>query len=143
MQVMAQLLAVLCCAVFCGAAIYINVVEHPARMACGTLVAITAFAPSYRRAAVMQAVLAACGLLFAVLAWLSGAGLSWLMGGILLGLVIPYTLVVIRPTNKRLLAPGLDQSSEEAQALLRRWGRLHAVRSVLSFLALVVFLLIV
>jgi Domain of unknown function (DUF1772) len=63
------------------------------------------------------------------------------MGGILLGLVIPYTPVVIRPTNKRLLAPSLEQSSEEAQALLRRWGRLHAVRNVLSFLALVVFLL--
>jgi hypothetical protein len=68
MQVIAQLLAILCCAVFCGAAIYINVVEHPARMAYGTLVARTAFAPSYRRAAVMQALLAACGLFFAVLA---------------------------------------------------------------------------
>jgi uncharacterized membrane protein len=89
----------------------------------------------------MQAVLAACGLFFAALAWRSGAGLPWLIGGSLLGLVIPYTLVVIRPTNERLLAPSLDKRAEEARALLRRWGRLHAVRSVLSFLALVVFLL--
>lgn len=89
----------------------------------------------------MQTVLAAGRLLFAILAWLSGAGLPWLFGDILLGLVIPYTLVVIRPTNKRLLAPNLDKNAEEARRLLRRWGRLHAVRSVLSCLALVVFLL--
>jgi hypothetical protein len=52
-----------------------------------------------------------------------------------LGLVIPFTLIVILPTNKRLLDPGLDRSSAEAAALLARWGRLHAVRSVLSALA--------
>ena len=140
MQVVAQFLAILCCAVFCGAAIYINLVEHPARMECGTMLAATEFAPNYRRAAVMQASLAAFGLLFSLLAWLSGAGLLWLIGGILLGLVIPYTLVVIMPTNRRLLAPNLDKGSEEARELLLHWGRLHAVRSVLSFVALVVFL---
>ena len=53
----------------------------------------------------------------------------------------PYTLVVIRPTNTRLLAPDLDKNAAEARGLLLRWGRLHAVRSVLSLLALVVFLL--
>lgn len=50
-------------------------------------------------------------------------------------MVIPFTLVVILPTNKRLLDPGLDRSSAEAAALLARWGQLHAVRSVLSTVA--------
>ncbi|MGH7350362.1 MAG: DUF1772 domain-containing protein [Candidatus Rokuibacteriota bacterium] len=36
------------------------------------------------------------------------------------------------PTNKRLLDAGLDRTSPEAGALLARWGRLHAVRSVAS-----------
>jgi hypothetical protein len=52
-----------------------------------------------------------------------------------LGLVIPFTLVVILPTNKRLLDPGLDRSSAEAALLLVRWGQLHAARSVASGLA--------
>jgi hypothetical protein len=53
----------------------------------------------------------------------------------LLGVVIPFTLLVILPTNQRLLDPGLDRGSAEAALLLARWGRLHAVRSVASGLA--------
>jgi hypothetical protein len=58
----------------------------------------------------------------------------------MLGSVIPFTLFVILPTNKRLLSPTLDKRSVEAERLLTRWGKLHAVRSVLSGLALLLFL---
>jgi hypothetical protein len=141
MQVITQLLATFCCAIFCGAALYITLVEHPARMECGTAIAATEFGPSYRRAAVMQASLAALGFVCSLLAWIAGASPWWLIGGILLGLVIPFTLVVILPTNKQLLAPTLDKSSVQARELLSRWGRLHAVRSALSTIALIIFLL--
>ena len=50
--------AILSCSLFAGAALYINLAEHPARMECGTALAATVFKPSYRRAAVMQASLA-------------------------------------------------------------------------------------
>ena len=97
--------------------------------------AATEFGPSYRRAALMQASLAAVGLIAALLAWVQGRRPAVLIGGLLLGAVIPFTLLVILPTNKRLLDPNLDRSSAEAAALLARWGRLHAVRSLLSALA--------
>ena len=135
-----RILASLSAGLFTGAAIYINLVEHPARMSCGTDVAVTEFRPSYRRATVMQASLAAFGTLNAVIAWFLGGGLSWLIGGILLGSVIPYTLIVIFPTNKKLLDPSLDKNSDFAHQLLTRWGRQHAVRSILSFAALTIFL---
>jgi len=123
---------------FAGAAIYITLVEHPARLECGTELAATEFGPSYRRAAVMQASLAGVGLLGAFLAWTQGRGLLVLLGGLLLGLVIPFTLLVILPTNKRLLDPGLDRNATETAVLLARWGRLHAVRSLLGGIAFVV-----
>ena len=132
---LAELIATLCAGLFAGAAIYITFVEHPARLECGTLVAATEFGPSYRRATIMQASLAAVGLLAALAAWVQGAGPAVLLGGILLGLVIPFTLIIILPTNKRLLDATLDRGSPEAAALLERWGRLHAVRSVASGLA--------
>jgi uncharacterized membrane protein len=133
--VLLELVATLCAGLFAGAAIYITLVEHPARLECGTELAVTIFGPSYRRAAVMQAALAAVGLVAAFLAWIQGGGTVVLVGGALLGSVIPFTLVVILPTNRRLLDRGLMRGSAEAAALLRRWGQLHAIRSVASGLA--------
>jgi hypothetical protein len=135
-----QFLAVLCCTLFAGAAIYISLVEHPARMACDTKTAATAWAPSYKRATVMQAPLAALSFLFGVGAWLFGGGILWLMGAVLIGLVIPFTFIGVMPTNHQLLAPGRDLSSAETRSLLDKWGRLHAVRSALSFLGAIVYL---
>lgn len=140
MRQITEFVSVLACALFAGASVYISLVEHPARMECGVEVAATEFVPSYRRATVMQATLAAMGLLSSIAAWLAGATHWWLVGGILLGLVIPFTLIVILPTNKLLLAPTLDRQSTQTQRLLARWAALHAVRSILSGLALLLFL---
>ena len=128
-------LATVCAGLFAGAAIYITVVEHPARLECGTPLAVTEFGPSYRRATLLQASLAVLGLVAAIGAWIQGRGSGVLIGGLLLGSVIPFTLLVILPTNKRLLDPDLDRSSALAAQLLSRWGRLHAVRSAVSALA--------
>jgi Domain of unknown function (DUF1772) len=140
MRQIAEFVAVLACSLFAGASVYINLVEHPARMECGVEIAATEFAPSYRRATVMQATLAATSLLSSIAAWLAGAAFWWLVGGIVLGAVIPFTLIVILPTNKQLLNPALDKHSGQTGQPLVRWGRLHAVRSILSALALLLYL---
>ncbi len=87
----------------------------------------------------MQAILAAMGLLSSIAAWLAGARFWWAIAGILLGSVIPFTLIVMLPTNKQLLTPALDRRSAQTRQRLTRWGTLHAVRSVLSALALLLF----
>jgi hypothetical protein len=131
---------VLACGLFAGAAVYVNLVEHPARLECGVELAATEFPPSYRRGTIMQLTLAALGLLASVAAWLAGATFWWLVGGVLLGSVVPFTLIVILPTNRKLLSPTLDRRSAEAERLLARWGALHAVRSVLSSAALLLLM---
>lgn len=92
-----ELIATLCAGFFAGAAAYVTMVEHPARLACGTVLAATEFVPSYRRASVMQATLAALGLLTSAGAWWQGRGALVLVAGLLLGVVIPFTLLVILP----------------------------------------------
>ena len=62
MRQIAEFVAVLSCSLFTGASVYISLVEHPARMQCGVEIAATELPPSYRRATVMQATLAALGL---------------------------------------------------------------------------------
>lgn len=141
MQAFMELLATLCCAIFSGAAIYINAVEHPARMSCGVKVALSEWALSYKRAAVMQASFAVLGFVFSTIAWLIGANVWVLVAGIVLVSVVPFTLVVIMPTNKRLLVLNPEKDAEEAKMLLNRWNKLHMVRSVLGLAALILFLI--
>jgi hypothetical protein len=62
------------------------------------------------------------------------------VAGVLQVSVIPFTLIVILQTNKQLLNLALDRRSAQTAQLLARWGRLHAVRSVLSATALLLFL---
>jgi len=135
-----QFIATLSTTFFAGASIYINFVEHPARMGCDTKTAVTVWAPSYKRATVMQASLAILGFLSGIVVWLLGAGVMWPVGAVLIGLVVPFTFIVIMPTNHLLLTPGRDLASSETRALLVKWGKLHAVRSVLSFAASVVYI---
>ena len=139
MLIALEFVATLSTTLFCGAAIYINLVEHPARMGCDTKIAATVWAPSYKRATVMQASLAMLGLICGAAAWLLGGSMLWLVGAMLIGAVVPVTFIAIMPTNHRLLESGRDLGSSETRTLLEKWGRLHAVRSALSFFASVVY----
>ena len=61
--------ATLATALFTGAAVYISLVEHPARLQCPTARAVEQWRPSYKRATVMQASLGVVGVLMAIAAW--------------------------------------------------------------------------
>jgi hypothetical protein len=49
-EVLFELVATFSAGLFAGAAMYVTLVEHPARLECGTELAVTEFGPSYRRA---------------------------------------------------------------------------------------------
>jgi len=136
-----EFVATLAGALFAGAALYVNVAEHPARMGLETRMAALQWAPSYQRATWLQAPLALLSFLCGIAAWLLGGGIAWLIAALLIGAVVPFTLAVIMRTNNKLLAPGRDLSSPETRELLVQWGRLHAVRTVLSIAGVAVYLL--
>ena len=135
------IVATLATGVFAGAAIYVSLVEHPARVSCGTALALREFSPSYRRGAIMQASLALVGCVTGVIGGWLGNDIASVIAGLLLGALVPFTLVVILPTNKRLLDPALDAHDAEAGRLLTHWGRLHAVRSMVSAAAFLMFVM--
>lgn len=131
-------LAILATGVFSGAAVYISVIEHPVRMSGDAAHALMEWRPTYRRATVMQASLAVIGTALALIAWKHSAVRAWLYGAICLGAVVPYTLLIMMPVNSQLTGDHLTPGSDEAKALLDRWGKMHGVR---SFLGLVAFAL--
>jgi len=126
------LVTILAATYFAGAAVYINLVEHPARLSCGTEIAARQWAPSYHRATLTQVPLALTATLGGIARWLQSGDPMWFYGAASIFAVIPLTLLVILPTNKRLLRPDRDLASPETRSLLERWGRLHALRSALS-----------
>ena len=133
-----RLLATFCCGVFFGAALYISLVQHPAALETGNEFAARFFGPMYRRAAGLQASLALVGCASAIWGWLSGAGALWLAVAVVIGSVIPFTLMVIKPVNDALLQN--RNAASEIAALLTRRGYLHWARTVASGLAFLLYL---
>jgi len=91
----------------------------------------------------MQISLAIISFIGSALTYLESANILWTIGGFMIVSVIPFTLIAIMPTNKKLLSPNLDMTTDTTGELLSRWGKLHAVRSVLGVLALLIFLVLV
>jgi Domain of unknown function (DUF1772) len=119
-------------------ALYVSLVEHPARMSAGTGAALAQWRPSYARAAPWQASAAAVSVLSGAVTSLLTREWQWGAGGLLIGLAIPFTIVAILPLNRRLHDPKL--SPDEARPLLAHWGRLHGVRTLLGLLGLLVLI---
>ena len=137
---MFAILATLCAGVFTGAAGYISLVEHWARLRAGPAVALAQFRPGFPRARGIQAALAISGGVCGSIAWFMGAGLSWLLVACLLFAIVGFTLVRITPVYTQLLDPSLTPESLGVAALLEHWGRLHHVRSVTGLAAFLVAL---
>ena len=128
-------LALILAALFAGAALYINVAEHPARMKLDTAHAVAQWSPSYDRGYTMQGALAVLAGLAGLAAWWELGGTLWLAGALLMLANWPWTLIVIMPVNRKLKVGAGDETA----ALLVRWARLHAVRTLLSFAAVICF----
>jgi hypothetical protein len=127
-------------AIFTGAALYVSIVEQPARLLLDDRALLTEWKPSYKRGAAMQAPLALLGCLVGLIAWWQTSHPGFLIGAVAMIAPWPWTLIGIKPTNDALLATEPDQAGPPTRALIVRWGALHAVRTGLGALATLGFL---
>ncbi len=133
-------LALITASAFAGAAIYVSVVEQPARLALDPHTLLMEWKPSYKRGTAMQAPLALIAAALAIWAFIESADWRWLVGAALMLTNWPYTLLGIMPTNRALMSTMIEAADDTVKERVERWGRLHAGRSALGVAATLMFL---
>lgn len=133
-------LSLIVAAIFFGAAFYVNVVEHPARLSLDDRAALAEWKPAYKRGTAMQAPLAIVGFVLGLVAWWLTGRTGFLIGALAMIAPWPWTLLMIKPVNDELVATEAEKAGPRSRTLLVRWGNLHAVRTALGAVAAIAFL---
>ena len=132
-------LALAFAAAFSGAALYINMVEQPARLALDDNALLSEWRPSDRRGFALLASLALISAVLGLATYFETQDLRWLIGAVIVILSRPYTFFAMVPMNNRILAvSGSDTSA--ARELVRVWGLLEYGQTAIGLVACAAFL---
>ena len=132
-------LALAFAAAFSGAALYINLVEQPARLALDDSALLSEWRPSDRRGFAMLASLALIAAALALTAYFQTQDVRWLIGAIIVIAIWPYTFFAMVPMNNRILNISAGESGA-ARELVRTWGQLEYGQTAIGLVACGVFL---
>ena len=127
------LLAFAATSAFVGAALYINLVEQPARLALGPRSMVREWAPSNRRGFVMLASLAVISAISAYVDFTRTGDVRWLIGGTVILASWPYSYFVVVPVNIWLCAIPAATARSAVRELMRDWGLLEWGQTVIGF----------
>jgi hypothetical protein len=126
-------------AAFAGVAAYINLSEQPARLGLDDISLLKEWKPSYAKGLEMQATLALLSGVLGLAAWYFQHSVAAGVGGCLMLANWPYTFLAINPTNRILGATADQDAGPKSRALIRKWGKLHAVRTLLGLAGTIAF----
>jgi hypothetical protein len=61
----------------------------------------------------------------------------WFIAALIQQIIGPYTIFVLMPLNRRLMAEDADPNNSALLADLKRWGGLHLVRTLINTISFV------
>lgn len=124
-----------------GVALTATVIIHPILVTVKKTIAITVFKPFFDKTHVLVLILSIFITILALVYSIFTGNLWWVGVSLFLHLNGPYTLLFMMPINKRLMDTNVDPRSEKISEDLKKWGRMHLVRTILNgiiFLAFVI-----
>lgn len=110
---------------FAGAALYINVVEQPARLTLNARAMVREWTPSNRRGFIMLSMLAIASSILAYTDYARTGDVRWIIGGTIMLAPWAYAYFVIVPVNIWLFALEQGGSALTLRDLMRDWGLLE------------------
>jgi len=125
-----------------GVALTSSIIVHPILKMVSRPAAIEVFKPffdkTHKTVLFMSIIVSVLALVLSILTknwWWFGISLLMHLNG-------PYTLKYMMPTNRRLMAVGVDPDSEQTKKDLLNWGNLHAVRTIWNGLIFIAFIVL-
>jgi len=140
-----KVLSTVTAGIFAGGALYINVVEHPARMEAPDMAtAVTSWKPSFTRAARILSKVAMTSSATSISAYVATRDTGkehagWLVTGCLFMGIPILTKLIIIPLNNQLLDTDnciKEKGDEWIEENLNLWNRRHSYRTLLGLGAL-------
>ena len=126
------------CAFF-GAALYVNIVEQPARLALDARSVIREWTSSNRRGFVMLAILAVISSLSGYAQYVRTGDVRWLIGGTIILASLPYAYFVMTPVNILLYGVRRNAPASAIRELMRDWGLLEWGQTAIGLAAACMF----
>jgi hypothetical protein len=120
---------------FVGAALYVNVVEQPARLALDPRASVREWQASNRRGFVMLALLAAVSALCGYVEHFRSGDVRWLIGATIVLASWPYAFFVMTPVNVLLHDAPRSAPASATRTLMRDWGLLEWGQTAIGFAA--------
>jgi hypothetical protein len=124
---------------FFGAALYVNIVEQPARLTLDARSIIREWVPSNRRGFVMLSVLVVISALSGYTEYARTGDVRWLIGATIILASWPYAYFVITPVNILLYGARRKAPASTIRELMREWGLLEWGQTAIGLAAACVF----
>jgi uncharacterized membrane protein len=132
-----QLLAVIIAGIITGGAWAYTLEIHPALMKARPSSSLDVFSPMFHHANKMQPLLGTVVAIVTLIVSFMTGNWYWFVTALIMQIIGPYTIIVLMPLNRRLMAEDADPNSPALLEDLRRWGGLHLVRTLINTLGFV------
>ena len=132
-------LALAFAAAFSGAALYVNGVEQPARLALDDNAMLSEWGPSDQRGVVLMAGLSLVAAVLGLSSYFSTGDVRWAIGALISILSWPYAFYVMAPVNNQIITL-TPRDIGAARALVRQWGLLEYGQTGIGLAAAAVYI---